>query len=104
MARSWNYENKAVQDQLEQARAMTDMQARYKLYQEIEETIVYKDFAFIPLFHLEHLFVVQPRVQELQGLVERLEQYAVLRDRDRRVKKPCRLLSGTSAGGYRCTA
>lgn len=66
VARSWNYENKAVQDQLEQARAMTDMQARYKLYQEIEKTIVYQDFAFIPLFHLEHLFVVQPRVKNLK--------------------------------------
>lgn len=66
VARSWNYQNKAVQDQLEQARAMTDMQARYKLYQDIEKTIVYQDFAFIPLFHLEHLFVVQPRVQNFK--------------------------------------
>ncbi len=63
VARSWNYENKTVQDQLVQARTMTDMAARYKLYQEIENTIVYKDFAFVPLFHLEHLFVVQPKVQ-----------------------------------------
>jgi ABC-type transport system substrate-binding protein len=42
---------------------MTDMPARYKLYQEVEKTIVYTDFAFIPLYHLEHLFVVQPRVK-----------------------------------------
>ena len=80
VARSWNYTNADVQDQLEQARSMTDMAARYTLYQEIEQTIVYEDFAFIPLFHLEHLFVVQPKVQELQGVVERVEQHAVLRD------------------------
>ncbi len=62
-ARSWNYANKDVQDKLLEARSMTDMQARYKLYQDLEKTIVYTDFAFIPLYHLQHLFVVQPRVQ-----------------------------------------
>jgi ABC-type transport system substrate-binding protein len=66
VARSWNYENKDVQDKLEQARAMTDMEARYKLYQEIEDTIVNKDFAYIPLFHLQHLFVVNPKVQNFK--------------------------------------
>ena len=64
--RSWNYINKDVQDKLEEARSMTDMAARYKLYQELEETIVYKDFAFVPLFHLEHLFVVQPKVKNFK--------------------------------------
>jgi ABC-type transport system substrate-binding protein len=63
VARSWNYENKDVQDKLEQARTMTDMAARYKLYQDIEEQIVYKDFAFVPLFHLQHLYVVDPKVK-----------------------------------------
>ena len=66
VARSWNYANKAVQDQLEQARSMTDLPARYKLYQDIENSIVYKDFAFIPLFHLQHLFAIQPRVKNFQ--------------------------------------
>ena len=66
VARSWNYENKTVQDQLEKARVMTDMPARYKLYQEIEKTIVYQDFAFVPLFHLEHLFVVHPKVNNFK--------------------------------------
>ncbi len=66
VARSWNYVNAAVQDKLEQVRVMTDMEARYKLYQEIEKAIVYQDFAFVPLFHLQHLFVVQPRVQNFK--------------------------------------
>jgi ABC-type transport system substrate-binding protein len=63
VARSWNYENKEVQDNLEKARTMTDMAARYKLYQDIENQIVNKDFAFVPMFHLNHLFVVQPKVK-----------------------------------------
>jgi peptide/nickel transport system substrate-binding protein/oligopeptide transport system substrate-binding protein len=67
VTRSFNYPNKAVQDQLEKARTMTDMAARYKLYQEIENSIVYKDFGFVPLFHLEHLFVVHPKVKNFKS-------------------------------------
>lgn len=67
VARSWNYVNPTVQEQLEEARFMTDLEARYQLYQEIEKQIVYADFAFIPLWHLDHLFVVQPRVQNFKG-------------------------------------
>jgi peptide/nickel transport system substrate-binding protein/oligopeptide transport system substrate-binding protein len=67
VARSWNYENKDGQDKLEQARSMTDMEARYKLYQEIEDTIVNKDFAFLPLFHLQHLYVVNPKVKNFKA-------------------------------------
>ena len=66
VARSWNYENKEVQDNLEKARTMTDMAARYKLYQDIENQIVNKDFAFVPMFHLNHLFVVQPKVKNFK--------------------------------------
>ena len=66
VARSWNYVNKDVQDKLEKARSMTDMAARYKLYQDIEDQIVYKDFAFVPLFHLQHLFVVDPKVKNFK--------------------------------------
>lgn len=67
VARSWNYVNPTVQEQLEEARFMTDLEARYTLYQEIEKQIVYGDFAFIPLWHLDHLFVVQPRVKNFKG-------------------------------------
>ena len=45
---------------------MTDMAARYKLYQDIENQIVYKDFAYVPLFHLNHLFVVHPKVKNFK--------------------------------------
>lgn len=63
VVRSFNYQNAAVAAKLEQARTMTDQNARYKLYQELEEQIVIRDAAWVPLFTLEHLFVVQPRVK-----------------------------------------
>ena len=86
-ARSWNYENKEVQDQIwRRLERMTDMAARYKLYQDIENQIVNKDFAFVPMFHLNHLFVVQPKVKNFTIFVERLEQHAVLRYRDNAVR------------------
>jgi len=62
VARSFNYKNTDVQAKLEKARAMTDPAARYALYQQVEKTIVIDDAAWLPLFALEHLFVVQPRV------------------------------------------
>lgn len=64
--RSFNYKNEAVAKKLEQARKMTDMNERYKLYQELETQIVIEDAAWIPLFSLEHLFVVQPRVKNFK--------------------------------------
>jgi len=63
IARSFNYKNTDVQAKLEKARAMTDPAARYALYQQVEKTIVIDDAAWLPLFALEHLFVVQPRVK-----------------------------------------
>lgn len=65
-ARSFNYTNKAVQDDLEKARTMVDQNERIKLYQELEKKIVQDDAAWIPLFALNHLFVVQPRVKNFQ--------------------------------------
>jgi len=65
VSRSFNYKNTDVQAKLEKARAMTDPVARYALYQQIEKTIVIDDAAWLPLFALEHLYVVQPRVNGL---------------------------------------
>lgn len=66
VARSFNYGNKQVQAELERARTMIVPEERYALYRELEETIVYEDAAWIPLFHLNHLFVVQPRVKNFK--------------------------------------
>ena len=64
--RSFNYANTEVQADIETARTMTDPEARIELYQEIEEKIVHEDAAWIPLFELEHLFVLQPYVQNYE--------------------------------------
>ncbi|MDN5352998.1 MAG: peptide/nickel transport system substrate-binding protein [Clostridiales bacterium] len=61
--RSFNYANADVQAKIEQARVITDSAERVALYQEIEQEIVQEDAAWIPLFELEHLFVVQPYVK-----------------------------------------
>lgn len=66
VVRSFNYGNSAVFGQLEQARVMTDQVKRVKLYQEIEKTIAQTDAAWIPLFSLDHLFVVQASVKGLK--------------------------------------
>lgn len=64
--RSFNYNNEYVQEGLEKARAITDQNERIALYNELEKIIVYDDAAWIPLFHLDHLFVVQPRVKNFK--------------------------------------
>lgn len=66
VVRSFNYKNEAVQNKLEVARKMINQEERYKLYQELEQQIVIEDAAWIPLFSLEHLFVVQPRVKNFK--------------------------------------
>lgn len=66
VARSFNYTNADVFAKLNSARTMVDQAERVKLYQELETTIVQKDAAWIPLFSLDHLFVVQPRVKDFK--------------------------------------
>lgn len=61
--RSFNYDNAGVQADIEAARIMTDADARIALYHEIENTIVHEDAAWLPLFELDHLFVVQDYVK-----------------------------------------
>ncbi len=66
VARSYNYGNKDVFAKLEQARVMTDQAKRIALYQALEKTVVQDDAAWIPLFSLNHLFVVQPYVKNFK--------------------------------------
>ncbi|HAE91756.1 MAG TPA: hypothetical protein DCG60_03805 [Tissierella sp.] len=65
-ARSFCYNNSEVHGKIEEARAMTDQDERMKLYQELEKTIVHEDAAWIPLFSLNKIFIVQPRVKNLK--------------------------------------
>lgn len=64
--RSFNYTNDEVKADIEKARTMTDPEERIALYQEIEEKIVHEDAAWIPLFELDHLFVLQPYVNNYE--------------------------------------
>lgn len=65
-ARSFNENNPRVVEILDKCRQITNMDERYKLYQEAEKLVVYDDAAWVPLFHLEHLFVVSPKVKNFK--------------------------------------
>lgn len=65
-ARSYNYKNLDVNNKLEQARTMVDQNQRIQLYQELEKTIVQQDAAWVPMFTLNHLFVVQPKIKNFK--------------------------------------
>ncbi|HEY3364974.1 MAG TPA: ABC transporter substrate-binding protein [Symbiobacteriaceae bacterium] len=65
-ARSFNENNPKIVDILEKNRQITNMDERYKLYQDAEKMAVYDDAAWVPLFHLEHLFVVAPKVKNFK--------------------------------------
>lgn len=66
ISRSFNYDNKMVHKELEKARTMVDQKERMKLYQELEKIIVHEDAAWVPLFALNKIFIVQPRVKNLR--------------------------------------
>lgn len=61
--RGFNNEDQEVFDGIEKARGMTDPDERCKLYEQLTERIVQTDAAWVPLFSLNHLFIVQPRVK-----------------------------------------
>jgi len=61
--RAYNNDDPVVFDGVEKARGMTDPDARCKFYQELSDRIVQKDAAWVPLFSLDHNYVVQPRVK-----------------------------------------
>lgn len=61
--RGYNNNDPEVFAAIEKARGMTDQDERCKLYQELTATIVDHDAAWVPLFSLDHSYVVQPRVK-----------------------------------------
>ena len=61
--RSFNYANKDAIDNVVKARGMTDLGERVKLYRELEKQIIQEDAAWVPLYLRQHIFVVNPRVQ-----------------------------------------
>ena len=61
--RGFNNEDQEVFDGIEKARGMTNPEERCDLYTKLAEQIVQKDAAWVPMYSLNHLFVVQPRVK-----------------------------------------
>lgn len=61
--RSVNYGNQEIMDRVAKARSIVDESERIKEYQELEKILIQDEAAWIPLFSREHLFVVNPRVQ-----------------------------------------
>ena len=60
--RGFFYKNTDVINRVEAARYMSDPDARIKEYQELDHIIVIEDAAWVPLFHMDHVFVMNPRV------------------------------------------
>ncbi|GAB6907418.1 Glutathione-binding protein gsiB [Desulfosarcina cetonica] len=63
LVRSLNNHDPAVFKGIDDARTMTDPTQRCALYRQLENRIVYEDVAWVPLFSLDHTYVVQPRVK-----------------------------------------
>ncbi len=63
VARSFNYYNTEAMEKVVEARFMTDEDERIEAYQELEKEIIQDDAAWIPLFHLQHLWVKSERLK-----------------------------------------
>ncbi|HCI73733.1 MAG TPA: peptide ABC transporter substrate-binding protein [Lachnospiraceae bacterium] len=61
--RSLCYGDTSVMDRVSHARSIVNEAERIKEYQELEEIIVQKDAAWIPLYSRDHYFVVSKRVE-----------------------------------------
>jgi ABC-type transport system substrate-binding protein len=61
--RSFNYSNEEASNKIVEARAMTDPEKRVEVYRELEKQIIQEDAAWVPLYSKQHIFVVNPRIQ-----------------------------------------
>jgi ABC-type transport system substrate-binding protein len=61
--RSFNYANADISSKVVEARTMTDPDERVEVYRELEKQIIQEDAAWVPLYSKQHIFVVNPRVQ-----------------------------------------
>ncbi|MGD9566708.1 MAG: ABC transporter substrate-binding protein [Sedimentibacter sp.] len=62
--RSFNYANAEASQKVVDARAMIDEKERIEVYRELEKQIIQEDAAWVPLYSKQHIFVVNPRVQD----------------------------------------
>lgn len=61
-ARSLNYADTAVMQQVNDARAIVDDAVRTKTYQDLENKIIIEDAAWVPLFSRAHYFAISDKV------------------------------------------
>ncbi|AHK47624.1 periplasmic dipeptide ABC transport protein precursor DppA (plasmid) [Ensifer adhaerens OV14] len=61
--RGYNNNDTEVFAALDKARSMTNPEERCALYQKMTDRIVQEDAAWVPMFSLDHAYVVQPRVK-----------------------------------------
>lgn len=61
--RSFNYGNKEAIARIEAARHIVDQEERMAEYRDLEKLVIQEDAAWIPMFHLEKVRVVQDRVK-----------------------------------------
>jgi ABC-type transport system substrate-binding protein len=66
--RSFNYKNQAAMQRVVNARYMTNEAERIREYQALEKLIIQDDAAWVPLFALQHLWVVQPWIKNVVPL------------------------------------
>ena len=65
-ARCLSYSDKDIIARVAAARGIVDDDKRITEYQELEKKIVQDDAAWVPLFSVKHLFVVNPRVKNFK--------------------------------------
>lgn len=61
--RSFNYGNEEASNKIVEARAMVDPEKRIETYRELEKQTIQEDAAWVPLYSKQHIFVVNPRIQ-----------------------------------------
>ncbi|MCF7935310.1 MAG: hypothetical protein K9L28_03065 [Synergistales bacterium] len=66
VVRSFNNHSPEVFDAIDRARAMTDQQERIALYRSLEKKIVHEQAAWVPLFTLDHVYVVRDKVKRFE--------------------------------------
>ncbi len=63
VVRSFNNHSEEVFEAIEKARSISDPDERIALYRELEKKIVHEQAAWVPLFTLDHIYVISDRVK-----------------------------------------
>lgn len=63
-ARSLNYPDTAVMEQIDAARGIVDNEERMQTYKDLEKKVIIEDAAWVPILSKKHLFAVSDRVEK----------------------------------------